>query len=223
MPLTAPPTVNILAALPTKRMAGLRLHRVYLASRPSPWFFASLPPQADPYAHGRFDLPHPDGACYISTSAVAAVLETFQHLVGGLIPDQELRVRARAEVVAPTTCPPAANLTAARARGAGVTAALWADHDRVRTQAWADQLRRAGHRALFHGIGHDPTVRLRGLTLFDKAGEHPPYDDAAGWRATRHAVHNDSQLRATLGRYGLTVTRSDPSLPLIRLDDSGLL
>lgn len=79
--------------------------------------------------------------------------------------------------------------------GAGVHAALWADHDRTKTQWWADQLRRAGHRALFHGIQHDPTGQLRAVTLFDKAGEHPPYDDAAGWRASRHALHTDTGMQ----------------------------
>ena len=29
--------------------------------------------------------------------------------------------------------------------------------------------------------------------------------------------------RATLGRCGLTITRSDPSLPIVRLEDTGLL
>lgn len=223
MALLDPPAVGVLATLPSKQIAGRTLHRGYRASRPDPWFFAGIPLSGDPYAHGRFDLLEPDGACYTSTTAVGAVLETFQHLVGGLLPDEELRARVRAEVVAPPTSPAAANLTAARARGAGVHAALWADHDRARTQAWADQLRRAGHRALFHGMQHDSTGRLRAVTLFDKAGRHPPYGDAAGWRTTRHQLHTDTGLRMALGRYGITVTRSDPNLPVLALGDSGLL
>lgn len=223
MPLLDPPAVAVLAGLPTKPTTGLTLHRIHSRHRILPWFFAGIPRDADPRAHGRFDLPEPDGACYSSTSALGAALETFQHLVGGLLPEEELRTRARAQVLVPTHSPVAANLTAARARAAGVHAALWADNDRAKTQAWADQLRRAGHRALFHGIQHDPTGRLRALTLFDKAGAHAPYDDTSGWLATRHALHTDSALRTGLGQYGITVTRSDPSLPVVGLADSGLL
>lgn len=223
MPLVDPPGVDLLASLPTKVIAEMTLHRVYRASRPDPWFFASLAAGADPDGHGRFDLIEPDGACYTSTSAVGAVLETFKHLIGGLLADEELRTRVRAEVTAPAGCPVAANLTAARSRGAGVHAALWAGYDRPTTQAWADQLRRAGHRALFHGLQHDPTGRLRAVTLFDKGGAHPPYSDTAGWRSTRHRLDTDSTLRSALGRYGISVTRSDPNLPVVALGDSGLL
>jgi hypothetical protein len=86
MPLAAPPAVAVLAALATRRTAGLALHRVYRADRAQPWFFAGIAEGADPLAQGRFDLPLPDGACYTATTAVAAVLETFQHLVGSTKP-----------------------------------------------------------------------------------------------------------------------------------------
>lgn len=138
------------------------------------------------------------------------------------MPDAELRNRSRAEVVAPPDSPLAANLTAARARGSGVHAVLWADADRAKTQAWAQQLRRAGHQAIFHGIQHDPTGRLRAVTLFDQEGQHAPYDDPAGWTATTHPLHTDGSLHQTLRRYGITITRSDPSLPVVALADSGL-
>lgn len=100
---------------------------------------------------------------------------------------------------------------------------LWADHDRARTQAWADQLRRAGHRSLLHGTQHDPTGRLRAVTWFDKAGAHAPHDDDLGWRHTRHRLAGGAVPAATLVRYGVTVIRSAVMLPVVRLEDSGLL
>jgi len=126
-------------------------------------------------------------------------------------------------VVAPGSSPAAANLTAAKARGIGITLELSTTPDRALTQRWADQLRRAGHRALFHTVRHDPTGRLRAVTLFDKAGPHPPYGDDQGWNGTQHDLHNDPALRAALRRYGITVERSDPALPIVPLQDSGLL
>lgn len=112
-------------------------------------------------------------------------------------------------------------LTSKRARGVGVTAALWAGSIRALTQRWAIAFRRAGWRALYHGIQHDPTGRLRAVTLFDTAGAHPPYGD--DWRRTTHDLHDDDELIDTLARYGIRVTRSDPNLPLVSLDDSGLI
>ncbi len=223
MPQPEPPPVTTLGRLPTRVLAGVVLHRVFLARRPSPWWFSGVPSDADPDGFGRFDLPLPDGACYLATSPVSAALETFQHLVGGLLPDDELRRRARVEVLAPASTPLAANLTAARARGAGVTYELFSSGDRALSQRWAGGLRRAGFRALVQGVRHDPTGRLRAVTLFDLAGDHAPYDDEAGWAGERKALHTDMALRTALGRYGIRVTRSDVQLLVVALEDSGLL
>ena len=105
MSLGTPPKVAALAALATRWSAGLTLHRVYRAHRTQPWFFAGLDAGADPAGHGRFDLPLPDGACYAATSAVAAELESFQHLVACLVAEEELRARRRAQAHAPASSP----------------------------------------------------------------------------------------------------------------------
>ena len=196
---------------------------MFRASRPSPWWFGHLPahPEAAAAA-GRFDLPEPLGACYLAGTPIAAVLEAFQDLGPALLPDVELRLRRRAEVVAPPTAPAAADLSATRARAFGITAALWAGGDRGPTQQWALALVRAGWRALHHGIQHDPAGRLRAVTLFDQAGEHAPFGDAEGWAPTVHTLHDDAALIAALGRYGIRVLRSDVQLPVVRLEDLGL-
>ncbi len=223
MPLLSPPAPATLRALPAKSLGGTTLHRVFRRKRATCWWFASLPPDSKPSDHGRFDLPVPNGSCYLATSVVAAVLEAFQDFGRGLLPDVELRERLLATVQVPVGTPRAAYLTSARARGHGVTAALWAGEDRLVSQEWAMALRRAGWQLLYHGIQHDPTGRLRAVTIFDRAGERPPYDDVDGWRYTERSLHDDDHLRSALSRYGIAVTRSDPSLPLIRLEDSGLI
>ena len=221
MPLGEPLSPGELAQLPRLAMRGLRLHRVFSASRASPWWFASLPPAGvNPDAHGRFDLPEPAGACYLALTPVAAVLEAFQHFTGRL-PDIDLRKRRLASVLAPNATPAAANLAAVRARGLGVTAALWAGGERALIQRWAAALRRAGWRALHHGTSHDPAGRLRAVTLFDTSGEHLPYDDPA-WQGEVATLHDDAALRRALARFGIEVARSDVMLPLVTLRDSGL-
>ncbi|MDX6230926.1 MAG: hypothetical protein QOI76_4316 [Frankiales bacterium] len=222
MPLGQPPSPGELAQLPRVAVRGLRLHRVFSASRASPWWFASLPPGGmDPDPHGRFDLPEPAGACYLALTPLAAVLEAFQHFSGRL-PEVELRKRRLVTVVAPPRTPAAANLTAQASRGLGVTAALWAGGDRALTQAWAAALHRAGWRALHHGISHDPAGRLRAVTLLDQAGQHLPFDDPQ-WLGQVATLHDDAKLHRALARFGITVSRSDVMLPIVTLDDSGLL
>jgi hypothetical protein len=223
MPLQPPPTPARLRDLPARSLAGTTLHRIYRRQRTTCWWFASLPPDSEAREHGRFDLPAPDGSCYLATSALAAVLQAFQDFGRGVLPDAELRRRRLGTVQVPAGTPRAAHLTAARARGLGVSAALWAGEDRTLTQAWAQALRRAGWQLLHHGIQHDPTGRLRGVTIFDRAGEHPPYDDVDGWWHTDQDLHDDDELRVALARYGIHVTRSDPSLPVVSLDDSDLV
>jgi len=171
---------------------------------------------------GRFDLPDPDGACYLATSASGAALEVFQDFGRGVLPAPELRVRARAQVTAPTNSPRAVQLTAARARAVGVTQALRAGSDRALTQRWAVALRRAGWRALWHGTQHDPTGLARSVTLFDTAGAHPPYDDSEGWVPVVTSLDRDPATLNALARHGIRII-PDPDPTTIPLDESGLL
>jgi hypothetical protein len=236
MPLGEPPEAVRLQQLPGVELAYKTLHRVYRprsdsGDERSPWWFASVSEDSD-YQGGRFDLAAPNGSCYLALSAVAAVLEAFRDFGKGLLPEEELRPRRRAEVVAPRTAPIAANLADPEARGiAGVTAGLWAGGDedvdvmaamRAKTQRWAMALSSAGWRSLHHGIQHDPSGSQRAVTLFDRAGEHLPYDDGA-WDLERsdHKLAGDSDLVKALRTYGTHVTRSDVDLPIGGLDEVG--
>jgi hypothetical protein len=213
MPLGEPPAVAVLGALAGKRLAGERLHRIFRVGR-SPWWFASV--NGDAAAHGRFDLPEPYGACYTGTSVAASAVEAFQDHSRGVLPVEELRTRRRAVVTAPPGTPRSAQLTSARSRAVGLTAALWAGGDRGLTQRWAAQLHRAGWRALFHGVAHDPTGRLRAVTLLDRSGEHPPYDDD-GWDAEVVNIEDDPEVLDALDRYGYAVIRTPTGLPVMPL------
>lgn len=221
MPLGAPPASDELARLPSRPLAGSTLHRVHRAGR-SPWWFASIAPGDDPGTHGRFDLPHPLGSCYLATTLAGALVEALADLGPALIPDSELAARRWATIRAPRTAPAAAWLTAKRSRATGVTAALWAGENRALTQAWAWALLRAGWRALFTGVQHDPAGQLRAVTLLDQAGEHPPFDDE-GWQYDEQPLLGDSAVEQALRRFGITLTRSDVQLATVRLEDSGLL
>lgn len=221
MPLRCPPPgPSVLADLPRQPLRGRTLWRVFQRRRRQPWHFASLP-SGNPRGGGRFDLPAPYGACYLATSKTAAVLEALQDFGEGLLPDSALLRRVAAKITAPGSAPAAARLTAAAARGKGATAALWAGEDRGCTQAWAANLHRAGWRAAYHGVAHDPAGRLRAITLFDREGTHAPYDDAV-WEYAEEPL-DAPDVRAALARYGIMVSRSDPELPLVALENAGLL
>ncbi|HXH56994.1 hypothetical protein [Iamia sp.] len=85
------------------------------------------------------------------------------------------------------------------------------------TQSWAVALRRAGWRAIYHGVQHDPTGAARAVTLFDREGQHLPYGDPA-WRGETRGL-DEPAVATALDRYGYVVTRSDPDLPVVALDD----
>lgn len=209
MPLLGPPdAAGSLAALPAEPLRGRILHRVWRIRAPDgttsaePWRFASS--TQDSPGGGRFDLPAPMGTCYMATGSVGAVLEALQMSLTNL-PRAELAARRRAEIVPPHDTPPAAKLTAQKVAGThGVTAALWAWEDRALTRRWAAALRRDGWWALYSGVAHDPSGRLRGIALFDHAGAHPP-TVGGPWTYALATIHNDEQLITSLSRYGVTV------------------
>lgn len=205
VPLGEPPDLATLRRLPAERIAGRMLHRIYRAHRPTPWWFATTP--ADPSHGGRFDLPRPDGSCYLATTVAAATLEALQALLGrGLLNRTVLEGLRRAEITASPRAPRAARTTAPAASAVGVTAALWAGPDRALTQRWAAALHRAWD-SVYTGVQHDPTGRGRAVTLFDQAGEHDPFGDRR-WTWKARPIADDPAVIRALARHGVTVTAS---------------
>lgn len=209
MPLGWPPQrAGSLAEFPAEPTRRRTIYRVWRhdrddgTTRDAPWWFASVP--EDPDEGGRYDLPAPMGACYTATRPVGAIMESLQALLTNL-PAAELRARRLAAIDTPPDAPTAAKLTAQVAAGRyAVTAALWAGSDRPRTQAWAATFRRDGWWVLYGGIQHDPSGQLRGHTLFDRQGDHPP-TFAESWPYTTTTLHNDVQLLEDLVRFGIQV------------------
>lgn len=159
----------------------------------------------------------------MALSAVAAVVEAFQDFGSGLLPEEELRARRRVQLRVPAGTPPVVNLAAARLRGLGATAALWAGEDRQLTQAWAAALHRAGWHGVQYPAAHDPTGRSRSVAVFGPAGGHLPFEDPAWSGGEVSTLHDDEQLRVALRRFGIMVTTSDVQLPMVELGESGLL
>jgi hypothetical protein len=211
MPLRDPPAgAASLADLPSEPLRGRHLYRVWRAvgpegdDRSGPWWFGSRPAgRAATTAGGRYDLAEPMGTCYTATSPIAAVVEALQaHL--SLLPRAELAARRLTTIVAPDDAPPAAELTARRTAAVGVTAALWAGGDRLRTQRWAAALRRDGWWAIHGGVQHDPSGQLRAVALFDHAGSHPP-SYGTPWTASTSTLHDDEQVADGLAESGIAV------------------
>lgn len=215
MPLGAPPSRATLRRLPSRRIAGATLHRVHRAGRPL-WWFSTVDP-SDLAASGRFDLPAPNGACYLATTRSTAVLEALQRdFSGGSLPVSALRRRSVSAVVVPPGSAPAAGLTSRAAVAAGVTVALWADRDRALTQRWAVELHGAGWPALYHGAQHDPTGRGRAVTLFDRAGSDPAW--GAEWPEPAVGPLDDPGVRQILARHDVQV--SDTLAPDLEVLDA---
>lgn len=219
MPLADPPAAaGSLADLPTRPLAGSPLFRVWRHRLPDggvrslPWWFASRPTDAE--AGGRFDLPAPDGTCYLATSLVGAVIEALQtHLTS--LPHEELDVRAAVEVDPPAEAPSAADLADPGTAGRGVTAGVWAGTDRLLTQRWAAALRRDGWWAVYGGVHHDPSGSMRAVALFDHAGEHVPTHPGP-WGTTTRAL-TDPDVIDQLAEVGVYV-RGPANLPVARPD-----
>jgi len=151
------------------------------------------------------------GTCYLATRPEAALLEALQmHLTN--LPRTELAVRRLAVLTAPPDAPAAAMLTARRVAGEfGITAELWAGRDRALSRTWAAALRRDGWWAIYGGISHDPSGRLRSVALFDTAGAHPP-THGGRWHSSTRTIDHDSELERALARFGVEV-REPGQLP----------
>lgn len=215
MSLGEPPATHLLHRLPSWRLSGRTLWRAHLARR-EPWWFCSAPgPSARETGDGgggRFDLPSPDGTCYLATSPAAAILEALGDFSGGVLPVSALLSRSMMEARAPQGSPSMADVTAERAAGFGLGAPLWADGRRQLTQHWARRIRGAGWPGIHYGASHDPSGWSRCVALFDEHGAHPPW--GAPWATTVSPLLAPETLRS-LSRFGVTVTARTPNLEVV--------
>lgn len=128
-----------------------------------PWWFGST-------LEGRFDLPEPEGTCYLAEDPLAALLELIgPELDGGVVSADFLRERRIREVQVPAVAE-LADLTSRKASGFGVTAEIGSMVPYGVPQAWASRLREAGKDGLVYGLRHDP-AHGEGYALFGPHGE----------------------------------------------------
>lgn len=172
--------------------AGTSLFRVYRASR-SPWWFSSD-------GAGRFDLPVPEGTCYLAEQPLAALLEVTRGLT--LLSEAFIDGRRLLTAQVPRNLS-VADLTAAGAYRYGVTTEVAATSDYDIPHAWAAALRDAGFAGVRYHVRHDPGADLVGVAWFGRAGRlrHPP---------PAHRQHLPAELLVKAAAYGVQVAADLP-------------
>ena len=162
-----------------------------------PWFFSSG-------MDGRFDLPDPEGTCYLGFDPCAALLEV---LAGSAIVStvflEERRIR---KLVLPEACT-AADVTSKRAASYGITLEIGTIVPYDIPQEWALCLRGAGRGGIVYFARHDPSG-ARSLALFGDAGARKRWRRG---RAKRIAPELVEQLRTD---YGIRVAPTPDSSEL---------
>ncbi len=184
---------------PSRRLpAGTRIHRLH-ARDLGPFWFSSTATELG--GGNRFDLAPPAGSSYWALQPVVAVLETLARRPVRTLPLELLDRYVMTTAPLPQDLADVANAPVKAARAFGLTAEFHTSVDRRRTRAWARALAAAGFKALIALPRHDVTGRHRTLTLFGRAGEHPPF----GWTWRPASSPLDDDLIDELGPWGIRV------------------
>jgi hypothetical protein len=133
-----------------------------------PWWFSSS-------LEGRFDLPEPDGTCYLAADPLGALLELIgPDLEGGAVSTDFLRDRRLRELRVPEGIE-LSDLTSRRVSGFGITGEIGSIVPYDLPQTWATRLRSAGSGGVVYWLRHDPS-RAEGYALFG------PHGERKGWK-----------------------------------------
>jgi hypothetical protein len=140
---------------------------LYRAHARGPWWFCS---QGD----CRFDLPAPDGTCYLATDAGAAVREKVGPALAatGLVPASVLAGVLVSRLSVPEPMQLANPATPTAANRFGMTREIDTAPYPL-AQEWARAWRRAGFHGVRYGTRFTPAARPTGVALFGPAGERP--------------------------------------------------
>jgi hypothetical protein len=142
-----------------------RTQRVFRAHRAelSPWWFSSS-------GQGRFDLPPPDGTCYVASDAQAALRERLGDslVAAGVVPASLID----GAVVSTLTVPRGSQLADTTAEGAAdfVTREISTITPYEVPQAWARALRADGHGGIRYQPRFTTSPRTFAYALFGAAG-----------------------------------------------------
>jgi hypothetical protein len=158
--LGSPP--DDLGGFPRYRLrAGTVLYRNHGSDR-EPWWFGRD-------GSGRFDLvSHRDaGTCYFAQRPEGALLEVFKGF--GMVTEEVLAARREFQVELGDDLA-LANCCATSAGRFGVNAEIHTTTDYAKTQGWAAAFHRAGLAGVRYFLRSDPSLKLIGYALFDRAG-----------------------------------------------------
>ena len=199
-----PDDASSLAGFPTTRRLPRRLHRV--SEHTGTWWYSSRPDGG-----GRFDLPAPEGTCYLADDLDAALGEKLLRRPKKLVPAERLRelLHSRITLLRPLVL---ANLTSPRTTGFGVNAEIHATLDYAKPWAWAERLHGAGHRGLRYAARSDPGVAARCVALFGSAGLHAR---APAGMHTDEAPLDTRRARRLLEARGVVVVPIPRDVPIV--------
>lgn len=152
------------------------LVRVCRASAGTWWFSSD--------GSGRFDLPAPEGTCYLATDAYAAIREATRlgPVSADWVTERELRETAPPD--------PHARLAATTRKAAGnygITTELVTLVPYDLPRRWATAFRAHGYDGIRHQLRHDQRARPSGVAVFGPAGAST-LDDGTRTRLTISAV-----------------------------------
>jgi len=138
-----------------------------------PWWFGSS-------MAGRFDLPEPEGTCYLAADALAALMETIgPESQSGTVSEEFLRGRRLVRLHVPQELS-LSDSTSRESSRFGMTGEIGTITPYDRPQAWAARLHAAGSAGIVYWLRHDPS-RMEGFALFGPQGERSdwPWEDEA--------------------------------------------
>ncbi|SFA80498.1 RES domain-containing protein [Nocardioides alpinus] len=176
------------------------------------WWFASVRVGDDPDACGRFDLPAPQGTCYVASTEEAAARER--------VGTQLRSVGGRESVLASVLVTPEGPVTVtatevALARAANLAvkpAQRWVDRSLSVgtgvysvTQAWAAAFREAELDGIVHPSRFTGGARVRSLAVFGRAGRPRPVP----------VVRRSRPLRMVLESHDVRVVLPPSSAPSV--------
>lgn len=188
-----PEPVRDLGDFPRRTLPrGTVLYRSHSVTN-GPWWYASAQPEPDD--GGRFDLPDPDGTCYVALDADTALRERLGEEIirSGLVMAADVATTTISRLALPDDVNAAD--AAAPAAANWVTRELGSMDDYALAQRWAVALFDAGCEGLVYQSRFTTGAEQYAVALFGDAGTRPwPVDGA-------------EDVRTLLGAAGIAVAK----------------
>jgi hypothetical protein len=163
-----------------------------------PWWFGSS-------MKGRFDLPEPDGTCYLAMDEISALLEVIgPDLESGAVSSHFLSDRSLRKLRVPEE-QSLSDLTSRQAVRFGITTEIGTVVPYGCPQAWAAKLRMTGSQGVVYWARHDPS-HGEAMALFAPQGERKKWKRGREMVISRRLL---ARLRQECGVEVIDVPRSD--------------